>query len=291
MDVEEITSGCLWLPEAFVPEDAGCTGWGFIGWSLDQPVTPTLVAPTVRPAHACTKALYNGETLYAVYANGIKYEKINSTSELNDGDILVLVLEDPYKDRPGWELGADYAVGYDGTNDNIWPSEAIDLQGDTLINHMVTSNYEWTYREYDKTLWNGVHPLARDENQDKYAFSMRKESDGIFWFGYSHKVTKITPEVPAQPASWHWMTPKEDGWFRREDKANSSYSPYIKNYWEYKVFRKRSSGKYTRVTSQSAISSGDTVVVVLIDPWANEPSYALGDQAIGYDVDYSSSGL
>ncbi len=277
MDITEQSPGCLWLPEAFVPDAAGCTGWGFIGWSLDQPVTPTLIAPTVRPAHACTKALYNGETLYAVYANGIKYEKVKP-GDLRDGDIVVAVLDDPY---PSWGMGIR-ALTFDGSNDNRWASDTVSILGDSVIDHMVTSNYEWTYRAYDATLWNGVHPMAKDENQDKYAFKIAGSSGSDpykIWLNWSQK-EKQTHWLSYQykyTDPYHWLTYSYGvdgyaGYFYRDDHEGADYPQY---YWEYKVYRKDNNGVYVRVSSTAELNDGDMVVIVMYDPDGSVGDYAV----------------
>ena len=290
-DVTEDTPGWMMLPKAYMAEESGCTGWSFIGWSLDQPVKPTNIYPTVRPADAWTKPLYNGETLYAVYANGIKYEKVDSVNQLKDGDILIAVLCDPYASYPQYAVG-NRVVTFDGYSDNLWESATTEIENGDLINNMVSASWEWTYRAYDKTLWNGVHPLARDENQDKYAFKINSSSGSDpskVWLSYSKKDPIphwLSFQYDKTKKQIHWLTMNsKDGsgyWLRRDDKASSAYSGYVHDYWEYKVYRK-TNGKYARVKHAANLNDGDSLVIVMVDPWASDANWAVGNLAVTYD--------
>ena len=262
------------LPAAYMPEGS-CEGWGFAGWALEAPVQPTSVRPTMRPVGQ-EEQLYNGEKLYAVYAKGVFYERVKNVSELNDGDVCVIV-----NDKQ-----SNAAVTYSGDK-HRWANTTVDIENDTIKNS-VAATMEWTYRKYDQTFWNGIHPLAYGEDVDKYAYKLGDASVSSgdpekFWMWYSQKETTkhwLTLEYKTVKKQ-HWLTYEyEDGTIwkgfcdeQREDKGNKHA------YWEYRVFRQNGSS-YTRVSNMSDLSDGDKLVLVLVDPWASSAKYAIGNRAV-----------
>ncbi len=262
------------LPKAYMPTGS-CEGWDFAGWALESPVQPTTIRPTMRSAGQ-EEQMYNGEKLYAVYAKGIYYERVKSVNELNDGDVCVIV-----DDKQ-----SNAAVTYSGDKYR-WASTIVDIENDTIKNS-VAATMEWTYRKYDQTFWNGIHPLAYAEDVNKYAYKIDDASAYSgdaekFWMWYSQKETTkhwLTLEYKTTKKQ-HWLTYEyEDGsiWKgfcdeQREDKGNKQA------YWEYNVFRQDGSN-YTKVSNISDLNDGDNLVLVLVDPWASSAKYALGNLAV-----------
>ena len=270
------------LPKAYMPTGS-CEGWDFAGWALESPVQPTTIRPTMRPAGQ-EEQMYNGEKLYAVYAKGIFYEKVSSVSELKDGDVCVIVRDNQPTDT------ANVAVSYNG-HTHSWKATSVNLENET-IKTAVPATSEWTYRSYDRTFWNGIHPLAYGEDIEKYPYTLQPASEfggdaDKFWMRYSAS----EPGKPhwlsfqynlSKTKNVHWLSLYDKDYFRREDKGN--WSSYVYDYWEYKVFRKTDTG-YERIKKLSNLNDGDALVLVLVSRY-NDPDPC----AVTYTSSYYTDG-
>ena len=155
-DVSETTSGSgVTLPSATM-SGAACTGWVFSGWHSESAIYGTTTPPTLHTG-SYTPA-YDGENLYAVYQageNATAYEQITSASELNNGDVCVIV----YTEN-------DKAITYANTN-NSWNGTTV-----TITNNQITSTVsgtmEWTYNSSGNCFYYGSTPLAYVGKQNTY---------------------------------------------------------------------------------------------------------------------------
>ncbi|MBO4690024.1 MAG: InlB B-repeat-containing protein [Paludibacteraceae bacterium] len=163
--------------------------------------------------------------------NGSKYEKVSSTSALNDGDVLVIV--QPHSD-PG-----TYAVTETSSSNTRWNMTAVTLHSDTIhtAETPVSDKMEYTYRASDHTLWN-VHygnVLGHNESEST-AYALRDASEyggeaGRFWMRYY--------EMPPFFCS----------------KVSSSGD------WEFLLYHK-SGDSFVRARHYTDLSMGDTVLIV-----------------------------
>ena len=165
--------------------------------------------------------------------NGSKYERVHSTSELNNDDVLVLVLPDD-----GY-INANFAVTETSSSDTRWNRTSVVLHSDTIhtAETPVSDKMEYTYRASDHTLWN-VHysnVLGHHESESTaYALYDASEfggASGRFWMRYF--------EMPPFFCS----------------KVNSSGD------WEFLLYHK-SGDSFVRARHYTDLSMGDTVLIV-----------------------------
>lgn len=169
--------------------------------------------------------------------NGSKYERITSTSALNDGDVVVIV--QPHGD-PG-----TYAVTETSSSDTRWNITYVKIHSakDSIDTDetAVSDKMEYTYRASDHTLWN-VHygnVLGHNESESTaYALYDASEYGGPadrFWMRYYGE--EPTP----------FFTSKED--------ASGD--------WEFLLYRK-SGDDYVRAEHYTDLSNGDTIVITRV---------------------------
>lgn len=100
ISITETEAGDGVMLPAAVMAGEDCTGWTFVGWSLDAPIRssatePEDLIPASNPLDLTTKyaPLYNGVTLYAVYTKTettYKYTKVTTGSTPPDGTYLIV---------------------------------------------------------------------------------------------------------------------------------------------------------------------------------------------------------
>ena len=136
--------------------------WEFAGWHSETPLEGTTTSPTLHNAGAYDPT-FNGEKLYAVYKNKIKYTKV-TTTPLTAGDYIIVA-----------ESGGNYyalgnvqasAVTYNGntcypvTPISVALNEAGEIEGEQA------SSIEWTYgssKFRNKANGTYISPITRSD--------------------------------------------------------------------------------------------------------------------------------
>ncbi len=252
------------VPQACLPN--ACEEWSFAGWVMEEPVKPTRNRPTLRTDHGYIKdgQLYDNEHLYAVYSKGINYIRVTDTTELNDGDVCVIVSRNKQTAVQMWRADRGW-----------WQMEDIHLSGsgDSILSS-VSREAEWTFREWDRAFINSTRYFSDQEKYNNW-FTMNQQYPP---YTLSYRSTREVGET-------HWLSydyyAKVEGyaWYYDERETGMEYGDSKTYYWDFNVYRKEGE-EFNRVTSMSDLNDGDVLVFVMYDMYAGYEGWEIGTKAV-----------